>query len=295
LLEELKNTPYLNTNFLSILHEHAIYSITDLNGIITNISNTFCTETGYKKEDMIGKSHSFLRSPDFSNKIYKELWSTITSDNIWHGQIKNLKKNGNVYWMDTIIQPIFNNNHKKIAYLSIRKNMTNNKNTISLINNSTTSFKHYKFNIKLNNFIINYFRSKNNFSIMLLDINNFNKFNNEYGHKCGGEVIDRISHVMRSNVRDEDFFSRCASNKFILILNNMDKKIAVIASAKLLDIVRIDIPLFLLKKHGIYTKLICSIGATSPKKSDSIDLLLSRLNLALSLAKNKGNKKVEIL
>ncbi|PHS58693.1 MAG: hypothetical protein COB17_01720 [Sulfurimonas sp.] len=124
---KIEESQYFCTNMPTIFHNHIIYSITDINGIITNVSNAFCLETGYQRKDIIGKTHSFLRAPNFPDEIYKDLWDTITKDNIWKGQINNLRKDGISYWTNSIIQPIFDEKNKKIAYLAIRQNITREK------------------------------------------------------------------------------------------------------------------------------------------------------------------------
>ena len=89
----LKENQSFCTNMQPIFNEHIIYSMTDNDGIITNVSNAFCKETGYKRKEMIGKTHSFLRAPDFPDKAYDDLWETITKGKTWKGQINNIRKN----------------------------------------------------------------------------------------------------------------------------------------------------------------------------------------------------------
>ena len=127
---------YICENMHAIFCEHIIYSITDTNGIIINVSNAFCNETGYKREEVVGKTHSFLRAPDFPNSVYDELWETIVEDKPWRGQIKNIKKNGEHYWASSVIEPIFKNK-SKVGYISVRKDITKEKRHEELLEDLT--------------------------------------------------------------------------------------------------------------------------------------------------------------
>ncbi len=96
-----------------------IVSETDLNGIITYANRTFIEISGYKKEELIGKPHSTIRHPDMPKAVFKDLWDTIQKDKEWQGLVKNLRKDGRYYWVETYIKPIFKNGHK-IGYIAAR-------------------------------------------------------------------------------------------------------------------------------------------------------------------------------
>lgn len=65
---------------------------------------------------MIGKSHNIIRHPDMPKSIFKEMWNTIRSGNVWKGFVKNKTKKGNYYWVHATVFP-FGKNH----FLSVRK------------------------------------------------------------------------------------------------------------------------------------------------------------------------------
>ncbi len=98
-----------------------IISKTDLKGIITYVNTPFCKLAGYTKEELIGKPHNIIRHPDMPKEVFKQLWETIEKNQQWRGFIKNLRKDGKYYWVETFIEPIFDENNKKIGYISVRK------------------------------------------------------------------------------------------------------------------------------------------------------------------------------
>ena len=96
--------------YTSLIDENVITSTTDLEGIITNVSNAFCQISGYSKEELIGQNQNIVRHPDVSESLYENLWDTIQADKTWTGEIKNLKKDRNYYWVKAVISPVFENN-----------------------------------------------------------------------------------------------------------------------------------------------------------------------------------------
>ncbi|MFK5938925.1 MAG: PAS domain S-box protein, partial [Sulfurimonas sp.] len=92
---------------LSLMDKHIISSSTDLNGIITEVSEAFCKISKYSKEELIGKAHNIIRHPDVDSQIYKEMWEALKNDQVWTGVVKNRAKDNSTYWADSIISPIY--------------------------------------------------------------------------------------------------------------------------------------------------------------------------------------------
>ena len=99
----------------------AIISQTDLKGTITYANRKFCEVSGYETAELLGKPHNILRHPDMPKAIFEKMWSTIQSGQVWNGLIKNLRKDGRYYWVDTEILPIKDDNNKITGYIAARK------------------------------------------------------------------------------------------------------------------------------------------------------------------------------
>jgi len=99
----------------------AIISQTDLKGIITYANRAFSEVSGYSVEELVGKPHNILRHPDMPKVVFEKMWSTIKSGQAWNGLVKNLRKDGRYYWVDTEILPIRDNDEKITGYIAARK------------------------------------------------------------------------------------------------------------------------------------------------------------------------------
>lgn len=109
---------------LRALNQHAIVSIADSAGNIIYVNDKFCEVSGYQREEVLGQNHRIMGSGDHPKEFFEEMWRTISSGNAWHGEIKNRKKNGDYYWVQSSIIPFMNENGKPEKYFAIRTDVT---------------------------------------------------------------------------------------------------------------------------------------------------------------------------
>ncbi|MEH6358585.1 MAG: PAS domain S-box protein [Pseudomonadales bacterium] len=106
------------------LNRHAILSRTDAKGIINCVNDKFCSVSQYSSEELIGHNHRTVNSGFHSEAFFKDLWRTISSGNVWQGDVCNRRKDGSLYWVATTIVPHIGADNKPDSYLSIRTEIT---------------------------------------------------------------------------------------------------------------------------------------------------------------------------
>ncbi|MBF0264943.1 MAG: response regulator [Gammaproteobacteria bacterium] len=110
------------------LDQHAIVSTADVKGDITYVNEKFCNISKYSKEELIGKNHNIVKSGFHDDRYFKSMWKTIAKGKVWHGEIKNVNKNGESYWVNSTIVPFLNEKGKPFQYISIRTDISARKN-----------------------------------------------------------------------------------------------------------------------------------------------------------------------
>ena len=116
----------LNTS-LTILNENVISSTSDINGIITEVSQALCDISGYDEEELIGKNNRAILYSDTNSNIFEEILNLLKSGKTWKGDLKNYKKDGSNYWVTVSVIPNFDKENNLISYTSIRNDMTAQK------------------------------------------------------------------------------------------------------------------------------------------------------------------------
>ena len=94
---------------------------TDKNGIITYVNKAFCEISGYSKEELLDQPHNIVRHPLMPKGVFEQLWQTIQSLQSWNGIIKNMRKDGKYYWVETEILPILDATKNLYGYISVQR------------------------------------------------------------------------------------------------------------------------------------------------------------------------------
>lgn len=122
--KRLKYEQSLSSQLKAMIDSSSIVSKTDIKGVITYVNDPLCVISGYTREELIGKPHSIIRHPDNPPELFKQMWETIRNKQMYHGIIKNLRKDGSTYYVDSTVAPILDDTDTIIEYISIRNDVT---------------------------------------------------------------------------------------------------------------------------------------------------------------------------
>lgn len=125
--QELKDALNSVQEYKHALDQIAIVSTSDRQGNIISANDKFVEISGYSYSELIGQNHRIVNSGMHDKSFFEEIWKTITSGEPWRGEICNRKKNGELYWVDSLIVPYVDENNKPLWYFSIRYDITDKK------------------------------------------------------------------------------------------------------------------------------------------------------------------------
>ncbi|HSQ42527.1 MAG TPA: ATP-binding protein, partial [Fibrobacteraceae bacterium] len=99
--------------------------ITDIDGKIEYVNPRFTQISGYSAEEILGQNPRILAASDPNHVVnYKELWDTIKSGNTWKGLFRNRRKDGVLYWDETVISPIRNEKGEITHFVGSKEDVT---------------------------------------------------------------------------------------------------------------------------------------------------------------------------
>ena len=102
-------------------------TIADANGIVMWVNPAFTALTGYTADEIIGQRTSILNSDSHSDAFYEELWKTITSGQVWRGDLTNQRRDGTEYKAELTITPVKSADGKITHYVGIEQDITKRK------------------------------------------------------------------------------------------------------------------------------------------------------------------------
>lgn len=129
------------SNFKRIIHSAAEISITNADGIIIDVNDQFVERTGYSREELIGNDHSIINARYHSKEFFDNLWSTVLNGEIWRGEICNRTKHGILYWVDTTIIPLLDENGNIHQIISVHFDITEKKRMLTELQNVELMFR----------------------------------------------------------------------------------------------------------------------------------------------------------
>ncbi|WP_259766503.1 PAS domain-containing protein, partial [Pseudomonas protegens] len=87
--------------------EQRLISATDVRGKITYCNDEFVAVSGFSREELIGSPHNIVRHPDMPEAVFAHMWSYLKDGKSWMGIVKNRSNNGDHYWVNAYVTPIF--------------------------------------------------------------------------------------------------------------------------------------------------------------------------------------------
>jgi PAS domain S-box-containing protein/diguanylate cyclase (GGDEF)-like protein len=221
---ELQETMAFLNGYKLALDAGNIVSKSDLSGRITYVNENFCRVCGYTEEELIGKPHSIIRHPDTPSSVFKSLWQTISSNQMWQGIIKNRKKDGGYYWVDLKVVPISNEEGAIIEYIAVRHEVTeliDHQQTLEKILN-TDALTNYGNRHRLIQEIL----ISQSPSLALINIDNFREINDFYGHSFGDLLIIDVAKSIDGIIHNQlsQSFYRLDGDEYAILGNGVSQE-----------------------------------------------------------------------
>jgi PAS domain S-box-containing protein len=98
--------------------------VTDPNGVIEYVNQSWERLNGYSAEEALGKTPSLIRSGHHSEDFYAEMWETIASGRTWRGEVLNARKDGTHYDAALTITPVLNEFGKAINFVGVQHDIS---------------------------------------------------------------------------------------------------------------------------------------------------------------------------
>lgn len=284
-----------NTNDIVIVTDTRI---DDPGPIIIYVNEAFTRLTGYTAEEAIGNNPRMLQSENSDNATRQEIRSGLEQNADIRTRILNISKNGNEYWLDLHIIPLYDDRGCISHYAAIERDITEqvlreqqlehqaNIDSLSgLLNKSA-------FNSLLQQQLGRFQQTDRSFALLMIDLDYFKSINDEYGHVTGDKVIEAVGRVCHQLIRDYDIAARVGGEEFCCLLDNVDAEEARAAAERMrtmVNNVRLD-------STAGDLNLTVSIGvAMVSNPHGGTEAVIEKADRALYQAKRAGRNRTVVV
>jgi len=132
-------------------------------------------------------------------------------------------------------------------------------------------------------------RTESNLTAIMLDIDHFKNINDNFGHQCGDNVIQKIGSLLKQGLRKYDRAGRYGGEEFFIILPNSNIENSIAIAERF----RTDIEANTIPCENNEIKITASFGVSEYKRGESRESWISRVDKAMYMAKQAGRNKVQ--
>jgi diguanylate cyclase (GGDEF)-like protein/PAS domain S-box-containing protein len=265
--------------------------IADRHNRIVCVNSAFSKETGYSREEVMGKDPRFLSSGQTTESEYRSMCRTLLESGTWEGEVWGRRKEGAVYpkWMTVSL--VFDDAGRPEHYIAGFTNITERGDAVERIahlahhDSLTQLLNRAAMEGQLRRALASARREGHQVAVMLIDMDRFKTINDSLGHHIGDGLLVSVAKRLIDNVRASDIVARLGGDEFVVILANIENTHSVAGLASKLkrslgDHYEVD-------GHSLYSTP--SIGVSLfPFDGDDPDTLLRHADTAMYHAKSQG-------
>jgi len=194
--------------------------------LIEYVNPAFERITGYPAAEVIGLDPRFMAAPGMDVNERNMLREGIAQRRNVDVVLRNLRKNGELFWNDLHITPVEDEHGAATHFIGIVNDVTVLKQRTAHLehevnHDSLTGLANRNLMWdRLEQALHLALRQKSLVATVLIDLNNFKSINDTFGHEAGDVVLKVVARRLQASVRDSDTVARMSGDEFVLVLAN---------------------------------------------------------------------------
>lgn len=203
------------------------FLITDETGKVMWVNKAFCSLSGYREEEVLGRPMVPLKTELQNDAFYKEMWEALRAGKRWHGEIVERHKSGSLYTVEQRITPILDADNNLTSCVIVRDDVTDRKNAEGQImhlanyDQLTGLPNRSLFHEQLKQILKRAESRHTKVALIFADLTNFNRINDTLGHAAGDDLLKIVAERLLKMADAKDFVARIGGDEFTLILEDV--------------------------------------------------------------------------
>jgi len=278
-------------------HVGAAIMLADAQQRIQQVNAAFCRLTGYRAEEVIGKTPKMLASGRQGPIFYARMWQSLRESGSWEGEIWNRRKCGEIYPEWLIINALRDAEGEPAGYVATFSDISKLKHAESEIQHLAfydplTALPNRRLLLdRLEQARVSGKRKAEHGALLIIDIDNFKMLNDTLGHDIGDHLLIEVACRLKQCIRECDTAARQGGDEFAVMLDALDPhpQMAAISAEAVAEKVREELARPVMLNQGQEYYCTASIGVSLFHGQDkTVDTLLKQADIALYKAKESG-------
>ncbi len=203
------------------------FMITDTDGVIVRVNKAFTESTGYTAEEVVGQTPRLLKSGRHDVAFYAAMWQSIKLTGVWHGEIWDRRKNGEIYPKWLTITAVKDEKGAVTHYVGSHIDITERIVAEEKIQHLAyydplTQLPNRRLLMdRLHQELASSARTGRAGALLIIDLDNFKSLNDTLGHHIGDLYLQLVAQRLTSCVREGDTVARLGGDEFVVVLQNL--------------------------------------------------------------------------
>jgi PAS domain S-box-containing protein len=126
-----KNEEHIKTLSAVVEQSSSMIVITDKRGKIEYVNSEFSNFTQYSPEEIVGKISWIFNQKHHTEASYQQMWESLNSQQVWHKEQQNRKKDGSLFWENVTVFPLVESEGETRNYIIINDDITEKQNLVA--------------------------------------------------------------------------------------------------------------------------------------------------------------------
>ncbi|AGA34109.1 diguanylate cyclase/phosphodiesterase (GGDEF & EAL domains) with PAS/PAC sensor(s) [Thioalkalivibrio nitratireducens DSM 14787] len=202
--------------------------ITDLDGRIKYVNQACVNKSGYSRVELLGANPRVFQSGRTPPETYRKMWDTVTSGQIWRGELINRNKHGHEYTELATLAPVRDHNGRISHFLALKQDISELKHAEAEVHrlanyDRLTELPNRSLLMdRLAQTLASSSRHPQRSALILCNIDRFKILNEARGQASGDLLLKAVARRLDTLVRESDTVARLGADEFAILLQNLD-------------------------------------------------------------------------